>query len=414
MTVNELYLAWEDPIDRKWLPVGRLTIDENKIYRFVYTKGAESSRNFVPLARMSQLDKVYTSEALFPLFSNRLLSNSRPEYKNYMEWLDIKGNEYDPLTVLAITEGIRGTDTFEVFQCPKPNDEGKYEVKFFSHGLRYLPSHVIERVNNLQTGDRLFILPDIQNDYDPMALALRTDDPVDMVGYCPRYLSPDFYELLEKTSTIDIGVSVERANVEAPLRLRLLCKIVAPWPDGFQPCSEDKFKPLVENDYGSKSLTKVETPVASLGISHSSPPGDLSSISGSDVSNNNSKKSSGMVDYLPTGRVLRSSEKTMKNSRYGRRQEHKVARQLRGHGAKVSMSPGSRGAADLKARFHSGKSWNVQVKSSRSGTPASPSARDLGRLKISASRSSATPVVAKVTPKGTSYRSARSGRQVKP
>lgn len=104
----------------------------------------------------------------------------------------------------------------------------------------------------------------------------------------------------------------------------------------------------------------------------------------------------------------------MKSSRYGRRQEHKVARQLRGHGAKVSMSPGSRGAADLKARFPSGKSWNVQVKSSRSGTPASPSARDLGRLKISASRSSATPVVAKVTPKGTSYRSARSGRQVKP
>jgi Holliday junction resolvase len=104
----------------------------------------------------------------------------------------------------------------------------------------------------------------------------------------------------------------------------------------------------------------------------------------------------------------------MKSSNYGQRQEQKVARQLRGHGAKVTMSPGSRGPADVKARFPSGKSWNVQVKSSRTGIPASPSAKELGRLKISASRTGATPVVAKVTPKGTSYKSARSGRTLKP
>ena len=104
----------------------------------------------------------------------------------------------------------------------------------------------------------------------------------------------------------------------------------------------------------------------------------------------------------------------MKNCSYGQRQELKVARQLRGHGARVQVSPGSRGAADVKACFPSGKAWNVQVKSSRTGMPASPSAKELGRLKISASRSGATPVVAKVTPKGTFYSSARSGRPLKP
>ena len=104
----------------------------------------------------------------------------------------------------------------------------------------------------------------------------------------------------------------------------------------------------------------------------------------------------------------------MKNSHYGQRQELKVARQLRGHGARVQVTPGSRGAADVKARFPSGKAWNVQVKSSRAGIPASPSAKELGHLKISASRSGATPVVAKVTPKGTSYRSARSGKKLNP
>lgn len=104
----------------------------------------------------------------------------------------------------------------------------------------------------------------------------------------------------------------------------------------------------------------------------------------------------------------------MTNSRYGQRQEWKVARQLRSRGARVQVSSGSRGAADVKARFPSGKAWNVQVKSSRTGIPVSPSAKELGRLKISASRSGATPVVAKVTPKGTFYSSARSGRKLKP
>ncbi len=99
---------------------------------------------------------------------------------------------------------------------------------------------------------------------------------------------------------------------------------------------------------------------------------------------------------------------------YGRKKELKVAKSLRGKGASVKVSPGSRGAADLKASFSPTRKWNIQVKASRGPSPASPSRRDSGRLKQGASRSGATPVVAKVTPKGTTYRSARTGRTLKP
>jgi len=416
MEVKQLYLAWQDPKNRSWYPVGLLTIDENGTYRFVYTKGALSSKNFVPFGRMTDPYSEYKSEDLFPLFRNRLLSNSRPEYKKYLEWLGVSENEDNPLSVLAMTEGIRATDTLEVFKCPMPNDKGEYEVNFFSHGLRYVAKRVIERVNNLRKSEMLFLVPDPQNRYDSMAMALRTDDPVEFVGYCPRYLSPDFQKLLEENKAMDVLVTVERVNRDAPLNLRLLCKLVAPWPTSFKPCSDDKFKPLVKysHAYLLKLLSKIETPVTSKEISRSSHVGDLRSKGRYDIRSSNSEKSGGMVDYLPAGRVLGSSRKTMKNSRYGHRQEVKVTRQLRGHGAKVSMSPASRGAADLKASFPSGRLWKVQVKSSRSGMPASPTAKELGRLKISASRSGATPVVAKVTPKGTSYRSARSGKTLKP
>ena len=99
---------------------------------------------------------------------------------------------------------------------------------------------------------------------------------------------------------------------------------------------------------------------------------------------------------------------------YGREQEEKVARSLRGKGAKVTLSPGSKGAADEVAEFPGGTTWKVQVKSSATGSPASPSRKDLGRLKQSATKTGATPVIAEVTPEGIEYFSARSGRKLKP
>lgn len=99
---------------------------------------------------------------------------------------------------------------------------------------------------------------------------------------------------------------------------------------------------------------------------------------------------------------------------YGRTKEQKVAQSLRNRGAKVIFSPGSKGSSDLQVAFPTGTKWNVQVKSTRSGKPAAPSPKDRGRLKQSSTKSSATPVVANVTPKGIEYVSARSGRKLAP
>ncbi|MEA3420572.1 MAG: hypothetical protein U9Q97_02695 [Acidobacteriota bacterium] len=103
-----------------------------------------------------------------------------------------------------------------------------------------------------------------------------------------------------------------------------------------------------------------------------------------------------------------------KQYKYGSKKEDKVAQALRSRGAKVKKSPGSKGAADLKATFPTGTKWYVQVKSSRKGTPSSPSKKDLSRLKQSATRSRATGVIAKVSQGGIEYSSARTSRKLKP
>lgn len=242
--MKALYIAWQDSISHSWFPVGCLTFLENGSYEFLYTKGAEMSPNFVPFSKMQDLYIVYESETLFPFFANRLLSKSRPEFTTYLEWLNMASSDYSPFMMLASTGGTRGTDSFEVFPCPEKNDNDQYEVRFFDHGLRHLGDYAIDRVSKLKPNDRLYLMADRQNRFDSLALAIRSDEPPAIIGYCPRYFCEDFHELLTICRLDDIEVSVERVNHDAPIQLRLLCKLVAPWPEAFQPCSSEAYFPL--------------------------------------------------------------------------------------------------------------------------------------------------------------------------
>lgn len=232
-----LYLAWQDPQSRQWLPVGKLSV-ERGIYRFVYTKGVTLSKNFVPLGFMQDLHEVYRSRDMFPLFANRLISKKRPEYQDFLRWLDLREDEADPLVLLARTEGVRETDSLTVFPCPEPDPEGRYLVHFFSHGLRHLPEEARVRINALRDSEKLYLMPDPQNPHDGYAMALRTDDPATIVGYCPRYISRDFVEILDNNPD-SVDVRVKRVNADAPIQLRLLCTLTADWPENFKPCSSE-------------------------------------------------------------------------------------------------------------------------------------------------------------------------------
>jgi hypothetical protein len=244
--MNAVFVAWQDPADRRWLPVGKLTFD-GTVYQFVYTKGAQKSHNFIPFGRMTDLHAAYESHELFPLFSNRLLPESRPEYQQVLKWLNLEGQEHDPLALLGRTRGLRETDSLEVFPCPQPDDNGQYHIHFFAHGIRHLPQQTVDRLDVLQDGETLFLMSDFQNPYDPFALALRTNDPATLVGYCPRYLARDMHVLLQQCGPDIAEVAVERVNSDAPLQLRLLCSMTTCWPDGFRPCSDDLYEPLASD-----------------------------------------------------------------------------------------------------------------------------------------------------------------------
>jgi HIRAN domain. len=240
------YIAWSDREAKKWYPVGRLCYDKKK-YIFCYTRGAEESPRFAPFGSMLDFSKVYTSDDLFPLFENRILNKNRPEFNTLLEWLDLDEDKYDPLDVLALTEGKRGTDSLEIFPCPTITKDNVYKMSFFSHGLRYIDDWSAANLKKLKAGDQLYMCPDPQNRYDPNAIILRSDDPISFVGYCPRYLTKDFMHLLKKTEPLLINLQVQRINPDAPMMYRVMCTIKAPCPDGFVPCSHDHFKPIPQS-----------------------------------------------------------------------------------------------------------------------------------------------------------------------
>ena len=252
-----LYLAWQDPDSREWLTVGKLSVDRD-IFRFVYTKGATRSKNFIPFGSMRDLHEVYKARNLFPLFDNRLISKKRQEYQDFLRWLDLREDEADPLVILARTEGVRETDSLTVFPCPERDPDGKYVVHFFSHGVRHLLDEARVRIGKLRPGERLFLMPDPQNPYDTYAIALRTDEPASIVGYCPRYISRDFLAVLANDPDA-VHVRVKRVNVEAPIQLRLLCSLTAEWPENFKPCSSDDFTELAGEAEAPSTYAAINT-----------------------------------------------------------------------------------------------------------------------------------------------------------
>ncbi|NEX19764.1 hypothetical protein G3480_05450 [Thiorhodococcus mannitoliphagus] len=236
--MNTLYIAWQDPDTRQWHTVGRLTQSSETGYRFCYTAGAEASPRFDYLGRMHDLYRCYHSDTLFPLFANRILNRSRPEFPCYLDWLGVDADA-TPMELLARSGGRRATDSLCVYPEVEPDDAGWMRLYFFSHGLRYLPPDALEALDQLQPGTALQLVPE-EHQHDRFALRLE-DGAAQPLGYCPRYLNQSLRAVLRETP---IQLRVARNNHQAPIQFRLLCEARFPGKAGKQFYGSDEHRPL--------------------------------------------------------------------------------------------------------------------------------------------------------------------------
>jgi len=164
--MKSLFLAWQAPENsshsRNWFPIGRLDRESrdagSSSYRFRYIQGAltaQKEAGFHPLVSFPELKQDYQSEKLFPLFHNRVISPKRDDYPEYIDWLGLKPEEADPISILSVSGGTRVTDNLQTFPKVNMKNDGSFQLRFFAHGARHLTETSQQRAKSLVAGDPL-------------------------------------------------------------------------------------------------------------------------------------------------------------------------------------------------------------------------------------------------------------------
>lgn len=252
--MKSLFLAWQAPKDSKlsraWFPIGRLDAEseggEVVSCRFRYTGGAQRAHEevgFEPLVSFPEFQEDYTSEKLFPLFHNRVLSPKRADFQEYIEWLGLSREEADPISILSVSGGTRMTDNLQTFPKIEANADGSFQMRFFAHGLRHLTEASRIRAKALEPEEKLRVMIEVNNPATRLAVTLHSDDYV-MVGWAPRYLVDDLVKCIPQAPEIEATV-VKVNHTHAPLNQSILVEYSGKAPKDHQLMSSPDFTPLI-------------------------------------------------------------------------------------------------------------------------------------------------------------------------
>ncbi len=247
MNERTLFLAWQDKaLTRSWFPVGRLDVHRpNQRYLFRYLHGAERAHlesGFKPLVDFPDFHQRYEASDLFPLFQNLVIAPGRGDFQEYLRHLDLP-DKADPIEILSVDGGSRvTTDSFEVFPKIERREDGAFRCRFFLHGWRHVNKHAQARLEELKTGEELYVTIELTNPKSRLAVQIQTLDYY-MIGWAPRYLVDDLVLAIAKAPG-DYKAQVVRVNpIPAPSKQRLLVELSGQWPD-HEPMVTEDFKPL--------------------------------------------------------------------------------------------------------------------------------------------------------------------------
>ena len=216
-----LLVTRQDPRTRVYSAVGVLSCAHNR-FTFGYLP-----RTTLP--GFSDVGRTYSSASLFPLFSQRVMDPRRPDRQQWLQWLGLDGDP-DVFEVLAHSGGRRVSDSIELIRIPEPDGDGRFVLPFLVHGVRHLRTNdtdLEERLQGLQPGDPLGLLPHEDNPYNPRALFVTNPDRP--LGYVPEPL----LTLIDDVRTGgELMLRVLRSNgPEAGDHLRLLVEASAQHPE---------------------------------------------------------------------------------------------------------------------------------------------------------------------------------------
>lgn len=199
-----LLVTTRDPHTRQYRPVGFLS-EEAGNYTFAYLRREVARDGFRPLPGLvGATNGPMSSDHLFPLFAERVISSRRPDRLASFQALDLPFDAA-PMEVLARSHGQRVGDTVELLTAPSVRAGEDVSFTFLTHGVRYLDHVEQERINALAPREPLRLVVDRENPVNPRAQLVTDSDEV-RLGWLPD-------PLIDVVDSVDEPrVFVERAN----------------------------------------------------------------------------------------------------------------------------------------------------------------------------------------------------------
>ena len=187
MECNEkyLYLVWKDPKTRSNFTIGKLC--RSTKYTFEYDGDFGKAENYGwTKFDMFPEERVYESDVLFPVFASRLPDRKRRDIDKILEKYGL--TEFDEFELLRKSGARLPIDTYSFIDPIFPEDT-TVERNFFIMGIRHhspCKGEDCKLLPNLKIGDELVFEKEPNNEYDPNAIRVLTQNK-EHLGYVPRY-----------------------------------------------------------------------------------------------------------------------------------------------------------------------------------------------------------------------------------
>lgn len=201
-----LYLIWKSEKNRKQYIIGQLFKNTNYEFRYYDEVNEAKEQGFIPLVAFPQLDVVYNSDVLFPVFESRLPDKKRKDIESILQKYGLQ--EYEPYQLLK-RSGARLPIDSMYFVEPISDLNKPLKRNFHLAGPRhYIGCNGTECNKSLDVvvGEKVILELDPENQADKNAIKV-FNEKKQMLGFIPRYYSRSLSEIIQAGRTVTCHVT---------------------------------------------------------------------------------------------------------------------------------------------------------------------------------------------------------------
>lgn len=225
-----LLLVWKEPKLRRRYLVGELS--KNGQFEFSYNNEVQEAikDGFELLIAFPEIDKVYTSDKLFPVFASRLPDPKRKGIEVILGKYGLE--EYDAYTLLKRSGARLPIDNLEFIDPIFDFESEKIVRQFFLAGSRYYlgcEGADCKKSHDVKLHEELRLILEPENKNDEYAIKI-TNMAGALLGYLPRYYAQGVSQLIGDDTVMTcrvIEVTKDTGCVEC-IKVELMIKIISP------------------------------------------------------------------------------------------------------------------------------------------------------------------------------------------